>query len=209
MRRRPMGFSLVGPVPPMPRVGAHRWVGNNTPFLYFPSSSTFKFGAGSSSTRCIMALSSSSTNVQVNAISASTVPLAIQAYSSQTADIQEWQSSTPTTLARVTAAGEVNGPIAPIYTALTGTTTLTASQDLIDVSAASAGWTLTLPAAAGVKAGHEFIIKKTDNNSNAIASAAVSDKIDGASSYSNLSAQYKYLRINSDGVANWMITGSN
>ena len=54
------------------------------------------------------------------------------------------------------------------------------------------------------------MIKKTDSNTNTITVAAAgSDKIDGAATYTNLSAQYKYLRINSDGVANWMITGSN
>jgi hypothetical protein len=110
----------------------------------------------------------------------------------------------------LSVAGEIHGPIAPIYTALTGAATLTASQDLIAVSAASAGWTLTLPAAASVQAGHEFAIKKTDNNSNLITVAAAgSDKIDGSSTYTNLAAQYKYLRINSDGAANWMVTGSN
>ena len=67
-----------------------------------------------------------------------------------------------------------------------------------------------LPAANSVKPGHEYLIKKTDNNSNLITVAANgSDKIDGAASYTNLAAQYKYLRINSDGVGNWLITGSN
>ena len=105
------------------------------------------------------------------------------ALASQTAPIQEWRSSTPTVLAQVTAAGELNGPIAPIYTALTTTATATAQQSLIAVSAASA-WTLTLPAAAGVQAGHEFVIKKTDSNTNTITVAAAgSDKIDGAATY--------------------------
>ena len=71
----------------------------------------------------------------------------------------------------------------------TTTGTATAQQSLIAVSAASA-WTLTLPAAAGVQAGHQFVIKKTDSNTNTITVAAAgSDKIDGAATYTNLSAR--------------------
>lgn len=119
-------------------------------------------------------------------------------------------SSGPLTVeGAITSSGEINGPVAPIYAANATTYTATAQDCLLAVSAASP-WTLTLPAANSVKPGHEYIIKKTDNNSNLITVAASgSDEIDGAASYTNLAAQYKYLRINSDGVGNWLITGSN
>ena len=36
--------------------GSMGWLGNNTPFLYFPPGSTFQFGTGSASTGCVMEL---------------------------------------------------------------------------------------------------------------------------------------------------------
>jgi len=114
-----------------------------------------------------------------------------------------------TVVGAITSSGEIHGPFAPIYAAKTTTYTATAQDCLLAVSAASA-WTLTLPAASSVEPGHEYLIKKTDNNSNLITVAANgSDTIDGAASYTNLAAQNKYLRINSNGVGNWLITGSN
>ena len=76
-------------------------------------------------------------------------------------------------------------------------------------SAAWAGWALTLPAANSVAVGLEYWIKKTDNNSNAITvTPNGSDTIEGAASYA-LSAQYKYIRLISDGTGVWYNAGSN
>jgi hypothetical protein len=145
----------------------------------------------------------------VQGVGAATATLmVVKAVGYQATALEQWQNSFGTVMATIFATGEFKAPLAPPYNAFSTTTTANAQQTILAVSAGSA-WTLTLPAASGIQAGHEYVIKKTDNNSNAITvTAAGSDKIDGNATYA-LSAQYKYLRINSDGAANWMITGSN
>jgi hypothetical protein len=186
-------------------------LGSGVAVLYMGGSTSQFYGAGTGRISNNVAFGTQPAGALHVVSAATNAPgLVVDGLASQSSDLAEFRNSTPTVLSRVTAAGEINGPIAPIYTALTGTATATTQQCLIAVSAASAGWTLILPAANAVQAGHEYLIKKTDNNSNAITvTAAGSDTIDGATTYI-LSAQWAYVRINSNGGSpgNWMITGS-
>lgn len=78
-------------------------------------------------------------------------------------------------------------------------------------NATSGAVVFDLPAANSYfgKPGRHISIKKTDSSGNAVTvTAAGSDKIDGSGTFA-LSAQYKFLTIESDGVANWNVFGSN
>jgi hypothetical protein len=133
----------------------------------------------------------------------------VQGATSQSSDLTQWQNTGGTVLSHVTAAGEITGPLAMSYASKSAAYTATAQDSFLALSASSA-WTLTLPAASSVVAGHVYCFKKMDYNANAITIAAAgTDKIDGASTYAGLSAQYKYLRIVSDGSSNWLNVGSN
>jgi hypothetical protein len=79
----------------------------------------------------------------------------------------------------------------------------------IFVDATSAAVTITLPAASGTgQPGRTYIIKKTDVSGNAVTvDGNASETIDGATTYA-LSAQYKYVTIQSNGT-NWFIIGNN
>lgn len=77
--------------------------------------------------------------------------------------------------------------------------TASAADDLILVSAASAAWTLSLPAAATVT-GKQFRIKKTDSSANAVTiDPSGSETIDGMTTYP-LNGQYNWIVICSDGT---------
>ena len=89
------------------------------------------------------------------------------------------------------------------YTATATSLSLTASHDLINVTAT--GQTITLPTAVGIS-GKKYTIKLTASGSATIATTS-SQTIDGAGSYS-LSAQYKFVQVVSDG-ANWLVSSNN
>lgn len=75
--------------------------------------------------------------------------------------------------------------------------------------ATTAAYIATLPAANSVDPGTELVFKKTDSSAHAVTvTAAGADKIDGSATFA-LSTQYKFLRIASDGSANWEVLGSN
>lgn len=82
------------------------------------------------------------------------------------------------------------------YTATTGDYT-------IEVTAT--GKTITLPTAVGIS-GRVYTIKLTASGSGTVATTS-SQTIDGSTTYS-LSAQYKYVNVQSNG-ANWIIIGQN
>ena len=93
------------------------------------------------------------------------------------------------------------------YNTFSTTQTLSTIHRTVMVSAGS-GWVLSLPASSTTPVGWEYIIKKTDNNSNAITvTPNGTDKIDGASTYV-LNAQYMYIHLANDGAGNWWITAS-
>jgi hypothetical protein len=79
----------------------------------------------------------------------------------------------------------------------------TTSDKTIEVTAT--GQTITLPTAVGIS-GREYVIKLTAAGSATVATTS-SQTIDGATTYS-LSAQYKYVTVQSNG-ANWVIIGNN
>lgn len=79
-----------------------------------------------------------------------------------------------------------------------------ASVNLCD--ATTAAFTITLPAAS-TQNGLAYTIKKIDSSANAVTVASGGGTIDSAATYS-LAAQYKYVRVVSNGT-NWFIIGNN
>lgn len=85
--------------------------------------------------------------------------------------------------------------------------TLSDLDSVVLVNATTGAKTITLPSAA-IVAGKQLKIKKTDASGNAVTiSPVLSQKIDGASSFSLATAQ-KYCAIVSDG-ANWHVISNN
>jgi len=81
--------------------------------------------------------------------------------------------------------------------------TLTADNHTVVVTAT--GQTVTLPTAVGCT-GRQYVVKLTASGSCTIATTS-SQTIDGSTTYS-LSAQYKYVTVQSTG-ANWVIIANN
>lgn len=110
----------------------------------------------------------------------------------------------------ITTSGvvQLNGPFRRSAATVTGTTSLnvTTSASLVLCSNSSASpYTITLPAVAA--AGYEFVIKKTDNNTNPILIAtAGAGSIDGTSSSTTtgvtINTAYGYIRLISSGTNN-------
>jgi hypothetical protein len=88
-------------------------------------------------------------------------------------------------------------------TSITTNTTLNNSHDIVKVNAAGGNITVTLPGASAYQ-GIAFTIKRTDNSKNA---CTVAGQIDGSASY-NLTTQYKYVTVLSNGTA-WDVIGNN
>lgn len=103
----------------------------------------------------------------------------------------------------------VDGSLATKYFAYSANATLDAGDSFAVGDATSAGFTITIPLASGAP-GREYTIFKKDSSGNTVTVAMTgADKINGAASYTGLSAQYKFVTIKSDTVANWFIIGSN
>lgn len=92
---------------------------------------------------------------------------------------------------------------ATAYAAKTDNYTITSGDNTIEVTLT--GKTITLPTAVGIT-GREYTIKLTASGSTTVATTS-SQTIDGSTTYS-LSAQYKYVKVKSNG-ANWIIVGNN
>jgi hypothetical protein len=94
-------------------------------------------------------------------------------------------------------------------TSKTATYTADATDYTIFCDATSGAITIDLPSASATGAtGRVYVIKKTDNSGNAVTVDPNSTQtIDGATTYV-LSAQYKYVTIQSNGT-NWFIIGNN
>lgn len=90
------------------------------------------------------------------------------------------------------------------YSGITTNTTLNKTYDIIGVSAASGNVDVTLPTASA-NTGLTYTIKRTDNSGNTV---TVIGTIDGATNYTGLSAQYKYVTVVSNGT-NWYIVANN
>jgi len=86
--------------------------------------------------------------------------------------------------------------------------TATASDQTILATAGATGWALTLPLAASVPIGFELVAKQIDSGVGTVTlTASGSDKIDGAATYV-INSQYMFVRLISDGSANWYVTGA-
>lgn len=89
-----------------------------------------------------------------------------------------------------------------------GNTTLTIDSQVVVVNAGAAAVMITLPPSSALP-GQIIEVKKVDGGANAVTVAkSGTDKIDGADSFV-ITAQYKYVRLRSDGGGNWYIFGSN
>jgi hypothetical protein len=89
------------------------------------------------------------------------------------------------------------------YKAKSTSYTATSTDRIIEVTAT--GQTITLPTAVGIT-GRDYTIKLTASGSATVATTS-SQTIDAATTYS-LSAQYKYVTVESNG-ANWIIIANN
>jgi hypothetical protein len=99
-----------------------------------------------------------------------------------------------------------NGIISNIVTKTASYTALI-SDEIITGDATTSGFTITLPTAVG-KTGQTFTIKRINSGSNNVTVGTTSSQtIDGSTTYV-LSAQYKYVKVVSDGT-NWIIVGNN
>jgi len=93
--------------------------------------------------------------------------------------------------------------LATAYTSTATGITLTAAHNVVAVTAT--GQTITLPTAVGIT-GRIYTIKLTASGTGVVATT-VSQTIDASTTYS-LSAQWKYVTVQSNG-ANWNIIGNN
>jgi len=103
----------------------------------------------------------------------------------------------------------VNLRYRPVPTLTTTATLLTISGDqTVLVNGTSGAWTLTLPDATKSN-GVKLTIKAIDASGNLVTpTGASSQNIDGANTYTGLSAQYKFVQMVCNGTA-WWIVGSN
>jgi hypothetical protein len=91
-------------------------------------------------------------------------------------------------------------------TSATAAYTVAATDEIILANAATAAFTVTLPASSAAK--QIVRIKKTDSSANAVTIAAAgTDTIDGSAT-KVLSAQYSMLTVISDGAGHWLVMGS-
>lgn len=97
----------------------------------------------------------------------------------------------------------LDGGFSAAYIAKATSYTLTIAEYVVEVTAT--GQTMTLPTAVGA-AGKVYTIKLTASGSSTVATTS-SQTIDGSTTYS-LSAQYKYVTVQSNG-ANWNIIANN
>ena len=86
---------------------------------------------------------------------------------------------------------------------------LTGDDLIVTGDATGAAFAITLPAASAVPAGKTYTIKKKDASGNSVTvTRAGADLIDGATTFS-LASQFKFVSVISDGVASWLVVGSN
>ena len=97
----------------------------------------------------------------------------------------------------------VSGPITTALATKTADYTITATDSVILVNAASGAVTITLPTAVGIS-GIMYTVKRIDSGSNAVlVNTTSSQTIDGSLNI-NVGAQYNSVNLVSDG-ANWVI----
>ena len=155
----------------------------------------------------------SGTTLAVNAVSASTVGAIIRGAASQTANLQEWQNSAGTALAKIDASGNltantVSTPVAAVTTPITASTHTVGTADTFVVYNTSATCTVTLPAPASftgrvlyLKTITAFAINSASSNVKPIGSNTAGTAILAATAG-------KFATLVSDGT-NWVIMASN
>ena len=105
--------------------------------------------------------------------------------------------------ATATSTLQSAGSFATAYVAKSSSYTATISDCVIEVTAT--GQTITLPTAVGIT-GRQYTVKLTASGTGTVGTTS-SQTIDGSTTYS-LSAQYKYVTVQSNG-ANWNIIANN
>jgi hypothetical protein len=111
-----------------------------------------------------------------------------------------------TTSAEIKGALKTNGQLLSLSTK-TSAYNILSSDEIILANASSAAFSVTLPTAVD-KNGQTYTIKRMNSGSNDVTLATTSSQtIDGLTTYV-LSAQYKYIKVVSDG-SNWVIVGNN
>jgi hypothetical protein len=106
-------------------------------------------------------------------------------------------------VAAPTSTFQIGGSFSRKYNSTATGITLDGTYDVVEVTAT--GQTITLPTAASIT-GRVYTIKLTASGSSTIATTS-SQTIDGSTTYS-LSAQYKYVTVQSNG-SNWIIIANN
>jgi hypothetical protein len=145
--------------------------------------------------------------VQLAPDTATTKPLVVQGFASQSANLVEFQNSAGAVLSAITAAGTFTGIAAGLPALVTKTANYTATDAdyAIFVDSTSGAVTIALPTAVG-RTGRGFEIKDwkgTSATNNITVDPAGTETIDGALT-KVLNAAYMALTVRSDG-ANWGI----
>jgi len=98
----------------------------------------------------------------------------------------------------------IEGSLATAVLKITGNTTLDGTSNLVLMSNGGSGRTITLPPSANC-IGRIYTIKKIDSGSGTVTiDANGSERIDGATTYTSINAQYESVTIQSDGIG-WYI----
>jgi hypothetical protein len=100
------------------------------------------------------------------------------------------------------------GSIATPVTATTTTYTVKPSDSVMTCDPTGGSYTVTLPAAAVGNKGRRYTFKRIDASGNLPTISGGGTNIDGAATYTGLSAQWKFLTVESNGSI-WMIVASN
>jgi len=105
----------------------------------------------------------------------------------------------------ITGNGLVTSGLAVAFASKTAAYTITASDAVVVCDGTSAAFTVTLPAANGVSAGKQYVVKKIDSSSHAITVAAAgTDTIDGLATQV-ISSQWNSMTLIGDGSSHWYL----
>ena len=164
----------------------------------------------SSSAACTFLISAVYFGITSQALSASSLPLAIGSGGTASTTASAALSALG---ALPSAGGTMTGVLALAGAQLTvktktGAYPLTSTDNVILASASSAAFTLSLPAASA-SAGQAYVLQKTDSSAHAVTVAPNgSDTIAGVAANSVLASQYDLLILVADGVSNWIVAGA-
>lgn len=134
----------------------------------------------------------------------STIGLIVQGFPSQTADLQQWQNSSSTVLAKVDKDGSITIKGLSLNTATkTSDYTVTSSDSILLADASSNDVTFTLPTAVGIT-GRRYTFVRLNTSGNAVTlDPNGAQTINGAATL-DLISQYAAYTIASDG-SNWYV----